>query len=316
MTSPARSLVALCELSNRIAAATCLEDLVDLTLLGLDEVLGHGHSLLLVHQAECERLVTLASHGYPAGGIGSEVALGEGVIGMSGGRRRPMRIGNLQRMLAYARSVHLAEDGGQEISDEIQLPGLSCARSQLAAPMIARGALVGVLAIESEAALAFSAVDEQVLAVLANIVGAALEREHLAGAESDGPLPTSADSAPEATPAPSPGSARETVRLRHYVADGSTFIDGAYLIKGVAGRLLWKVAAEHADTGRTVFTNREARLDPALELPTIRDNFESRLILLKRRLEERGAPIRITSAGRGRFSLGIEGSLALERVDR
>ena len=98
------------------------------------------------------------------------------------------------------------------------------------------------------------------------------------------------------------------------MADGSVFIDDAYIIKGVAGRLLWKVATEHVTTGRTSFTNREARLDPALELPSIRDNFESRLILLKRRLEERDAPVRIVGAGRGRFDVRCDAPLALERV--
>ena len=33
---------------------------------------------------------------------------------------------------------------------------------------------------------------------------------------------------------------RLTARLRDYVVDGSTFIDDDYLIKGVAGGLLWK----------------------------------------------------------------------------
>ena len=94
----------------------------------------------------------------------------------------------------------------------------------------------------------------------------------------------------------------------------STFLDDAYVIKGVAGRLLWKVASEHATTGRTAFTNREARLDPALELPPFRDNFESRLILLKRRLEERDAPVRITGTGRGCFELSVDRPLVLERV--
>ena len=87
--------------------------------------------------------------------------------------------------------------------------------------------------------------------------------------------------------------------------DGSTFLDDSYIIKGVAGRLLWKLVKDHAATGRTSFTNREAKLDPVLGLPSYRDNFESRLILLKRRLDERGSPLLITAAGRGRFELHV-----------
>jgi adenylate cyclase len=220
-----------------------------------------------------------------------------------------MRIGNLQRMLAYLRTAQRRPTPWIPGAEEV-LPGLSTPRSQLAAPMVVRDSLVGVLAVESEQAMRYDEVDEQVLASTAQLIGA-LIAEGLSDpfgrdqTDEQGP-----DAAPEVEGAVRP----PMVRLRHYVVDGSTFLDDEYVIKGVAGRLLWKVAAEHVATGRTAYTNRETRLDPALAMPSFKDNFESRLVLLKRRLEERDAPIRIVRPGRGRFHVEFRAALLLERI--
>ena len=55
-------------------------------------------------------------------------------------------------------------------------------------------------------------------------------------------------------------------------------------------------------------------LHTTLDLPDFRDNFESRLILLKRRLDEREAPIRIEKTGRGRFRLVVQRPVLLADV--
>jgi len=97
------------------------------------------------------------------------------------------------------------------------------------------------------------------------------------------------------------------IELRYYPSDGSVFIDHDYLIKGVAGAILWKLACEHAHRGRSDFSTRELRLArEELRLPDVQDNLESRLLLLKRRLAERAAPMRIERTGRGRLRFAVE----------
>lgn len=89
------------------------------------------------------------------------------------------------------------------------------------------------------------------------------------------------------------------------------FIDGDYLIKGVAGAVLWRILNDYSERGRVDFSNRELRLDTRLGLPEISDNLEARLILLNRRLQERSPFLHIEKTGRGRFRLLLQRPLVL-----
>ena len=167
----------LSQLSARLGRAPDLDSLVTTTLAGLAELFGYRHSLLLLLDEQGTRLYTIASHGYATEGVGSEVRVGEGIIGMAAARAEPMRVGNLGQMLAYARTVRRTyeEQGGEAPGHEIPLPGLADAESQVAVPAIVLGQLVAVLAIERSTRMAFDADDEALLTVVATLVASAIE---------------------------------------------------------------------------------------------------------------------------------------------
>lgn len=64
--------------------------------------------------------------------------------------------------------------------------------------------------------------------------------------------------------------------------------------------------------GRCEFTNKEIRLDANMQLPDFKDNLETRLILLRSRLEERCTFLHIVPTGRGRFRFDAKKRLRLE----
>jgi adenylate cyclase len=298
---------ALAELAARVARASDLDTLVSTTVRALAELFGHEHSALLLLDEDGQRLFTIASHGYEVEAVGSEVVVGEGLVGMAAARGAPLRIGNLLQMNKYSASVRRGYEGSGELAprDEIPVPDLPGVQSRLAVPALSLGQLVGVLVVESTEPVAFSAADEAALLVVASLVAGAVDADRNRDQGED-----------EASMAAPPGGPDEAggpaTRVRFFEVDGSTFLDGDYLIKGVAGRILWALLGHHAREGRVEFSNREMRLDPTLDLPPFRDNFESRLILLKRRLDERTAPVRIEKTSRGCFRLVVEGPVALE----
>ena len=104
------------------------------------------------------------------------------------------------------------------------------------------------------------------------------------------------------------------LRVRHYRSNHSVFVNDTYLIKGVAGAILWKLLQDRQRQGRSEFTNRELRLDASLRLPDVADNLEARLLLLHRRLAEQCPHLRIQKTGRGCFRFEASGPVELEDV--
>ncbi|PYQ26702.1 MAG: GAF sensor protein [Acidobacteria bacterium] len=298
--------------SERINRAEDLETLLAAALDALAVYFGFEHTIVLLNDESANRLVTISCRGY-GGGVGAEVVFGEGLIGTVAAERRVLRISGLDASLRYGRAVRrelLSGEGGRTLRPEIPLPGLADAQSALVIPLTVGERLTGVLAAESRDPLAFGEWDEAYLGIIGNQIALGIDRV-LQQEETDGgwQMADGAQKSPSAIRhLPSPIK-RHT--LTYYRDDDSIFFDGEYLIRNVPGRILWKLLAEWKRAGRTAFTNRELRLDRSLGLPDLKDNLETRLILLRSRLREKLPAVQIASTGRGRFSLVVDAELEL-----
>jgi adenylate cyclase len=293
----------LADLSLKLSSCADLDSLITTALEQLAATFGYGHAFIMVRSEDGSRLYTLASHGFPLSGVGSEVAIGDGLIGTAAARRLPVRSTNLMRERVMTRAVReemrRAGDAGR-LEEEIPLPGLPNAQSQLVLPLEARGQLLGVLCLQSDIAGRFLAADESWMQILARQLSASMIVAGFGATANNATVSVE-----------SPARASGETEVRYYPADDSVFINDEYVIKGVAGRILYKMLQLHVEQKRDEFTNKEMRLDPALRLPDYQDNLEARLILLRRRLEDRTPIVRLTRVGRGRLRLSLSQPIRL-----
>ncbi len=301
-------LSALRNTAERIRGCGDLETLFQDTLERLDANFQIRHSLLFMLDGAAGRLYTVASRGYKESGVGSEIAVGEGVIGVAARERTVIRIGHMTSEYGYGRAIrkHIELSGMSVIlENEIPLPGLPESRSQMAVPILAMSRLLGVLYVESPEDLRFGYDEEDAFVAVAAQLGTAIHAlQQLAESSEEA-------AGRESTP---PAVTGHPLLVRHYVEDDTIFLGEDYLIKGVAGNILWTLLCDYSEKKRASFTNRELRLDPRVRLPDVGDNLEARLVLLRRRLAERSGEIRIDKTGRGRFSMAVTRPLELLQI--
>lgn len=281
---------------NAISAQNDTEHVLAAVLDGCDD-LGFSQAIVLLGDNARRLLTTVASRGYDRSGIGSEIAFDDGLIGIAAGSKRPVKINDMSRVLRMGAAIEATSDSDENRTRTIVLPSLPDAMSQIAIPLLAQGTIRGVLFVESRDRLAFTTTHETALEMIANQCALAL-----ALCEALAP-----EAGPEAACAAHEQHGNRAIHVIHHQYDDSVFIDSAYVIKGVAGRLLAYMLDAYINEGRSDFTNREIRLAQTLRLPDIKDNLETRLLLLRRRLDEKNLPVRLIHTGRGQVRLAIDG---------
>lgn len=280
--------------------AADVDALLEQTFSVLSEELGLRYGFLLLVDGAGERLFNVASHGFEHGRFGAEIAMGEGIYGTAAARKASIRNGSMLRERLMWQAV--ARESAQVDPTYLALPGLADAESSLAVPLLRGEHCLGVLCFQSAEAGAFTAACEKTLLIVARQLAAMLAVLGVAPKE----VEVSAKRGPL-------GGRALVTRIKFFESDGSIFLDDEYLIKGVAGRILWRVVSNYATDDRNEFSSKEIRLDPDLGLPAIKDNLEARLIALRKRLMEHTSALRIEKTGRGRFRLEVSRELALER---
>jgi adenylate cyclase len=291
-----RTLASLGVFVRRLAASRDLAEATRVGLESVDDLFGFPHSMVLLADEASQRLFVVAAHGYDDGRVGAEVAVGEGLIGVAAQRRQLVRVTNMIRSRTFAAA---ASDGDL---DELPLRGLDDAQSVVAAPMMLQDRLVGVLYLDAARAGTFDARAAEVVDVVAGHLAVTIALLEAGGSDP-------ADVGPPATTPVRESSAVR--RVAFHESDGSVFVDGEYVIRGIPGRILHRLLSEHLATGRTQFSNKELRLDRSIELPAGNDNLEARLLVLRRRLAERDGVIAVERVGRGRIELAVGAPLEL-----
>jgi hypothetical protein len=303
---------ALQDFASRVQSVDSLDQLLDSILESIERVFGFTQSMILLSGEQEGALVTIATRGYAESGVGAETRFGEGIAGMVAEARKPIRISGLMRGMLYALAVRKrAEEAGLCPDDRrIPMPGLPHPESQLGVPLVVRTDLVGVLCIESDVPYRFHEEDKTAIELLGSYVAIAIQnmllRERSETAEAE--VPNQAAHQVPATPQPAPHH-----NVVFYGGDELIMVDGEYLIRSLPARILWKLLRMQREEGRVEFTNRELRLDKTLNLPEWKDNLETRLLLLRRRLDQKCPNVRIVPRARGRFALELRCDVTLSQ---
>ena len=162
------ALPLLDEFMRRLSLCVDYAEAARVGLETLDDLFGFAYSILLTADERGDRLFAVSSNGYVPSGVGAEVPVGVGLVGVAAERRRVVCVPNLARSRAMNAAVQdsIRRSGAEPSAVEIELPGLERVQSAAAVPLLAHGELTGVLYLESERQGDFGPGKERLLRVL------------------------------------------------------------------------------------------------------------------------------------------------------
>ena len=167
--------------ASQISKTLNLDAIAKTMLISMEEYFGFKHSMILLLDGSESVLKVIATHGYKEEGIGAEVKIGVGVIGMVAKKKKLMRMANLGAQKQYMQAIKQQIQPSEEtaVVDVTSLPGLKNAESQVAIPMLMEDELIGVFSVESDQVNIFDKSDELIIKILANQTANALQNAKL-----------------------------------------------------------------------------------------------------------------------------------------
>ena len=169
------------KVASKINKTLDMDAIANTMLASMHEYFDFKHSMILLVDKNESSLKVIATYGYDDQGIGAEVKIGVGVIGMVAKKKKLMRMAN---MGAQKKCINAIKEQVQPVNkgkplDEIVLPGLQNAESQVAIPMLIENELIGVFSVESDRVNIFDKSDELIIKILANQAASALQNAKL-----------------------------------------------------------------------------------------------------------------------------------------
>lgn len=130
------------------------------------------HTMLLFPNKDKTVLNVFAIRGFEIEGIGAKVPYEQGIIGVVASKQRKLRVSRLSQYRRYARAYIKKEE---QTKENISLPGLRDAESQVALPLMVNNELVAVLSAESKDLNFFSQKDEEFLMTLSQQIALSIQ---------------------------------------------------------------------------------------------------------------------------------------------